>query len=382
MLRLVFVLVWLGVLVALWPFLLAAGVEAGLAAAGWPGMTATVAETGPSRTAVTLRPDGWRGQPVTVAVDHPWSDLLREGRVRLSVTAPDLAAVPFPPAWGLRAAAGRLTYAGTIAWTGGHLDGEGEIAIAGAAGQAAGMDVAGLSGRVPLSGLTPPAIPDDTVLTAERVDAGTVLTDAEVVFGLRRSGKIPVTKVEAAWAGGRLLTRPFVVSPDGPAAALTLEVVGVDVAAVLALADVPGLEGTGALSGRVPMVLHGDQLRIESGRLAADEPGLIRYDPARAPRGALQAEGETPVGAVLKALSDFRYETLEMLLDGTVGDEMAARLVIRGANPAFYDGTPVALTLNLSGALDRVIRRGIDAYRLPQRLGEGAAARQAKPKGQ
>ncbi len=370
-------LLWLGALVALWPTLLGALAEAGLAAAGWPGMQATVSETGVSRTAITLRPEGWRGAPVSLAVDHPWSDLLREGRVHLSLTVPDLAAVPFPPDWGLRATTGRLTFRGVLVWTGGHWDGNGVAEIGGAAGQAGPVDFAGLSGRVPLAGLNPPTIPDDTALTAERVDAGTLMTDAEAVFGLRRNGKISVTKIETAWAGGRLLTRPFVITPaqGGPAAALTLEVVGVDVATVLALADVAGLEGTGALSGRVPMVLNGGRLRIESGRLAADEPGVVRYDSARAPRGALQAEGDTPVGAVMKALSDFRYDTLEMLLDGTVGEEMAARLVVRGANPSFYDGTPVALTLNLSGALDRVVRRGLDSYRLPQRLGEGLAPR-------
>lgn len=379
-LRLLLLLVWLGVLAAAWPYLLAALAEAGLAAAGWPGMRVAVTETGLSRTALVLRPEGWRGTPVSVAVDHPWSDLLREGRVHLAATVPDLAAVPFPAAWGVRATTGRLTVRGVLVWADGKLDGNAVADVRGAGGQlamgdAGAMDIAGLSGRVPLSGFDPPVIPDDTKLTAERVDAGTVLTGVEVLFGLRRTGKIAVTRVEAAWSGGRLLTRPFVVSPDGPAAALTLEVVGVDVASVLALAEVEGLEGTGAVSGRVPMVLHGESLRIESGKLAADGPGVVRYDPARAPHGALQAEGDTPVATVMKALSDFRYTTLEMLLDGTVGEEMAARLVIHGSNPSFYDGYPVALTLNLSGALDQVVRRGLNAYRLPERLGKQVAPR-------
>jgi len=33
------------------------------------------------------------------------------------------------------------------------------------------------------------------------------------------------------------------------------------------------------------------------------------------------------------------------------------------------------LTLNLSGALDQVVRRGLNAYRLPERLGKQVAPR-------
>jgi hypothetical protein len=39
-----------------------------------------------------------------------------------------------------------------------------------------------------------------------------------------------------------------------------------------------------------------------------------------------------------------------------------------GANPEFYNGYPVAFTLNLSGALEAIVRRGVTAYTIPDTL--------------
>ncbi len=41
-----------------------------------------------------------------------------------------------------------------------------------------------------------------------------------------------------------------------------------------------------------------------------------------------------------------------------------------GNNPGFYDGYPVEFNLNVSGALDRVLRQSLAGYRIPAAIEE------------
>jgi hypothetical protein len=67
----------------------------------------------------------------------------------------------------------------------------------------------------------------------------------------------------------------------------------------------------------------------------------------------------------MQALTDFRYESLAIDIDGTAGKTMTLGLKVRGANPEFQDGYPVVLNVNLSGALDTIVQRGINTWRIP-----------------
>ena len=48
--------------------------------------------------------------------------------------------------------------------------------------------------------------------------------------------------------------------------------------------------------------------------------------------------------------------------------EQTATLRLVGRNPAVYDGYPVDLNINLSGALDAIVQRSLDALSIPDRL--------------
>ena len=52
---------------------------------------------------------------------------------------------------------------------------------------------------------------------------------------------------------------------------------------------------------------------------------------------------------------------------------MTIGMKIRGKNPNFYDGYPVELNLNVSGELDRILRRGLAGYRVPDMIREKLA---------
>jgi hypothetical protein len=72
------------------------------------------------------------------------------------------------------------------------------------------------------------------------------------------------------------------------------------------------------------------------------------------------------LGLAVEAFSDFRYEALEARIDGDLDAALAIALHVRGTNPAFQDGRPVELNLNLEAQLADLVRAGRASYRVPE----------------
>ncbi|HEY0836315.1 MAG TPA: YdbH domain-containing protein [Azospirillum sp.] len=258
---------------------------------------------------------------------------------------------------------GRVAGKGRFDW-GGGLRSSGELLLENLSATVSPIAVTGLSGLVRLSSLVPPVVPAGQVLAVKRLDVGLPLTDGVLHVGLKRSGRLDVDRAEWRWAGGLVRAKPFEMPLDAPKGTVELEAEGLDLGAVLAIAAVDGLHGEGTLNGTLPLRIAGDVVRLVDGVLEAAGPGTLRYDP-QAPPAFLEGDPGSPTGLLRGALTDFRYDTLKLTVNGTAGADMALRLAIHGANPTFYDGYPVALNLNVSGALDRILRQSLDTYRIP-----------------
>lgn len=241
---------------------------------------------------------------------------------------------------------------------------KGEVLLRKFGGRVGPVTVAGINGTIALSSLSPLVVPDGQILSVALLDAGLPLTDGLVHFGYGRDGKLDIDRAEWKWAGGALRADPFELSPVDPKGTVTLHAAGIDLAKLLSLVEVDGLEAVGTLSGSLPMRLAPGSLRIDGGVLEAAGPGTLRYDPANPP-AALKGEDGSAGNLLLGALTDFRYENLKLTVDGQAGGELAVALAVRGANPSFYDGYPVALNLKVSGALDRILRQSLETTRIP-----------------
>jgi hypothetical protein len=62
------------------------------------------------------------------------------------------------------------------------------------------------------------------------------------------------------------------------------------------------------------------------------------------------------LGQVFK---NFAYDGLTLTLGGKLGDNLTLGARLEGRNPEFYNGRAVAFNLNLSGALDSVLKNGL-----------------------
>lgn len=294
---------------------------------------------------------------------------LRTKPVRLKAGGPGLKAVS-PLLAGLVAeSSGAVTAKAALSWGASGLRSSGQLLLQDAGGRIGSVAVAGVNGVVALSSLSPPVVPDGQTLAVALLDVGVPLTEGLVRFGYGRDRRLDVDEAVWRWAGGALRADPFELSPTAPRGTVTLHAEGVDLARILDMIDVEGMEATGTLSGTLPVRMDGDRVALDGGVLEATGAGILRYDPAHPP-SALHGEDGSPGALLLGALTDFRYEALRLTFDGEAGGELRAGLSVRGANPAFYDGYPVSLNLKLSGALDRILRQSLDAARIPDAVRE------------
>jgi hypothetical protein len=186
---------------------------------------------------------------------------------------------------------------------------------------------------------------------------------------LEKGGAIAIEKATLDLLGGTLAIDRALVDPGATRIVIPMRVARVDLAGLLARAAVEGLAGSGTLGGELPLLYERGVLRIDSGRLRAEEGGTLRYAPSASVQNLAESR-PADLGIAVRAFSDFRYEVLEARVDGDVDGALSIGLHVRGTNPSFEDGRAVELNLNLESRLADLVRAGSAAYGVPGRIEE------------
>jgi len=291
------------------------------------------------------------------------------GAVRLRTEGFDFAPGGLQPASlapalaALSAVRGRARAEARLAWSEGGLSGEGEAALEALSFTAAGLDVAGLDGRVRLSRLLPPASAGAQSLRIRRIGEALPVEDVALRFALpQEAGRLIVERLAARFAGGTLAAADAAFTPEGSADPVRLRIEGVGVAPLFEALGLAGVSGTGTLGGEIPVRIGVRGIAVEGGRLAAEGPGLLRIRSERVLE-ALRAGGEEAT-LLARALEDFHYERLTLALDKAFDGATRAALHLAGHNPAVRDGQPFRLNVNLDTNLDRLAAPLLEGYRL------------------
>jgi hypothetical protein len=263
---------------------------------------------------------------------------------------------------------GTLGVKAEIAWGKGADPGKAEILLRDVAVNAGAVTASGINAVLTADRLSPLRLPSGQTISIGLMDAGVPLTDGEIQFGVR-GDKLSVAKAEWNWAGGTLRAAPFETGMSAGDQTIVLEAEHVDLRQLLSLAAIDGLSASGNLSGSLPVHISPDAISVEEGRLETAGSGSLRYDPDDPP-AFLAGDPGSGTDMLLKALTDFRYDRLVLSVDGQAGGEMTLSFAIRGSNPSFYGGYPVALNLKVGGALDTILRRGLATYRIPSAVHE------------
>ncbi|MBB4287395.1 intermembrane phospholipid transport protein YdbH family protein [Roseospira goensis] len=336
----------------------------------------------PARLAVTLTADAPRRAGVATATG--W--LARDGsagRLRLATPPLALGRDGIQP-WhlygklvDLSASAGTLAVSGTLAWRDGTKPTPDlSIGLADVDAAYGTTRLRRLNGVVRLTGLAPPASPSQE-LAAAGLDLGLPFSDLVVRYRLDPARRAFVLEsARMALAGGTITAGEAVVPLAGfDRVPLMLTVEGLDLAELAALTPLDDLSVTGRVDGRVPLVITPGAVRIDAGRLAAVEPGAVRY------AGTALPEGMQGVDLARRALQDFAYTDLSMDVDGRTDDDMAVRVRLEGSNPAVLDGYPFQLNVSLSGPLARMVQDSLRGYAIPDRIRERLRALDLDPAG-
>ena len=249
-------------------------------------------------------------------------------------------------------------------WSGTTATSRGTVTLKDIGATTPNFTLEGLDATAGLTSLSPLSTADNQVLTMKQLMVGVPLTDGRVTFGLDRNNKLNIADAHWSVAGGTLGTYDQQLDLYGPDQNLGVVVKNVDLAELLKLLNVSGLSAEGKVEGVIPLRRTKDIIKIEHGVLQTSAAGVLRYDPADTP-SFLQGQPGEGTALLREALKDFRYQTLSLTIDGLLGGEEQIKVSLNGANPTLYGGVPVALNINLSGALDSIARSSVEAYTNP-----------------
>ncbi|MEQ8736673.1 MAG: YdbH domain-containing protein [Rhodospirillaceae bacterium] len=198
------------------------------------------------------------------------------------------------------------------------------------------------------------------------LQAGIPITDFLGTFALDSTGILEVDRISMNFAGGEVTGGPLSLRLDQEETLAELSVTAVSLPALASMTELDGLEATGTLSGRIPIIIRGSNILIESGTLKTSGPGVVRYRTSSSADTIAADQGG--LSLALQALQDFRYDSIEVTVSGSVQKELEASLAIKGRNPDLYDGYPIDFNLNLSGELANIIRGSMAGYRVPEAI--------------
>jgi len=339
----------------------------------------------PLRGSATLAPDPETpdryalsariGAPLRAEVTRATGWISRDGtdgQIRLSVAPLPLGGAKGLQPWHLHGSlmdlstsAGTLAMQGTISWRNGG-DPRPDLTF-GLADVDTAYGTTGLqrvNGTVRLTGVSPLAGPVNE-LVAAKLSMGLPFSDLSVRFRLDGKGGFVLERARMHLAEGEITTGPATIPLAGfERIPLTLDVRGVNLAELAALTPIQDLEITGTIDGQVPMVITPGAVRIDTARMAAAGPGVLRYS------GDALPEGMQSVELARDALRNFDYSDLSMTVDGGTAEDMTLGVRLEGANSDVLGGYPFQLNLNVTGPLSRMVQDSLQGYTIPKRIAD------------
>jgi hypothetical protein len=166
---------------------------------------------------------------------------------------------------------------------------------------------------------------------------------------------VNIKRFEAFMLGGRAYSGPFVYDFYREKNAFVLQLEGIALDDLMELERQEGLSGDGRLDGRMPIEIVNNEIVISEGKLTARDPGgVIKYEPTA--RVAALAKTNTSVGLMVKALSNFQYEVLDVTSDYLAGGDLRLKVRLQGHNPDWQQGQPINLNLNLEENIPALLR--------------------------
>ncbi len=184
----------------------------------------------------------------------------------------------------------------------------------------------------------------NVTLNLARLAAGLDLIAMSSELMINSSGEFGARSLTAQLLGG-VINVPSLTLRGGQLQDASIDWEGFDLSRLLKFVDVSGLDGTGIMDARFPLVAEADGPAIRNGSFAARGPGQLRY-----------SSGAPAANIGLQALENFNYQSLSGTLDYGSDGGYTIGVELLGANPDLYGGYPIRFKLNLGGAMPALFR--------------------------
>ena len=254
---------------------------------------------------------------------------------------------------------------GRIDWaSGGKVTSTGDFSTAGMDLAAPFGPVTGLTTSVHFTDLLEMESAPHQVATVATINPGITVTDGVIRYQLLRNNLVRVERGEWPFMGGRLILDETVLNFGSPSAKrLTFELQGFDAKMFIDSLGFQGLEITGTFDGVLPMIFDENGGRIVGGRLDSRPPGGRHHYTGTKPKGLM-------AGTAVNLLSDIRYQSMIIRLDGDLAGEFATRLTVDqvslGPSKGFLAGLvrgafaklPIRLNVNINAPFRALIQMG------------------------
>jgi hypothetical protein len=252
---------------------------------------------------------------------------------------------------------------GRIDWAeGGKVSSSGDFSTANMSLAAPFGPVTGMSTTIHFDDLLGLSTPPGQLMTVQTVNPGILVTDGVIHYQLLPHNRVKVEQGEWPFMGGKLILEQTVLDFSHHSAKhLTFRLVGFDAKLFVDSLGFSGFELSGIFDGELPMVFDDSGGRIIGGRLVS-----------RAPGGELKYTGTKPKGLgpglAVDLLSDIRYRSMTIGLDGDLSGEFATKLTIDqvslGPGHGFVAGLvhsafsklPLKLNVNINGPFRALIQ--------------------------
>ena len=207
----------------------------------------------------------------------------------------------------------------------------------------------GVSGRIEVADLLNMKSAPGQKLTLDKVTLGLPIEKGEIDFALIGYDAIRLESAQWPFGGGFIRVDPqdFRFSSEAQNR-IVARAVNWDLAKLAEQFKVPDMKLQGIVSGEFPVVFTTGSALIDHAKLKSVNPGVIQYSGST---GDAAAQADANSKMLFDALKDFRYEVLEVGLDGNLTGNMLLTLSVLGSNPDVMSGQPFRLNIGVDSAL-------------------------------
>ncbi|MBT8127747.1 MAG: YdbH domain-containing protein [Gammaproteobacteria bacterium] len=182
-----------------------------------------------------------------------------------------------------------------------------------------------------------------------QLDSGVIASNISTSISLQSTatGSLPSIIVQDLYGeilGGSFSADNIVFDLNADSNRFDIKAEDIDLGEIVAAQQLEGVEVTGRVDGRIPIMIDQQGIVIEQGKFISKvHAGTIRYNPAG---GTEQLRQNPLTGIALDALRDFRYSHLSADVDFKQDGTLTVNLKLKGTSPELDTKRPVHLNIN------------------------------------